>query len=178
MKEKAIDSILKTLPTLSDKDLKKIKISLSFLLGDTFTKNNSLQDVVGNILYDSLQETINAYFKSKVIPFFPYFKKSSKHYKKFIEESTNIEKWVTLTFSEKNKKISRIQKKSIYNLMANLILKDLIESGTTVTTATMIFRVSSVPAYLDKAFPGYLASGFLPFLLANKKLVKNSCFNL
>lgn len=81
--------------------------------------------------------------------------KNSAAYTSFKKQLPGVNEWV------KSQRMQRNERRMLFRLAARLLYKDLRGMGVPIGLRMMMTNVSTIPAVVDKEFPGYAGMGLL-----------------
>lgn len=149
------DQVKQAIPDLSAREIKDLYNRVKVLLkaepavDDTdWLLDGILSELRGNGIY------VPAFSKIKSLPI----------YSSYAEKSEQLR-----TVLEKQGVATKIEKRQLAIICSKCLI-EYLKSFTDVSLHTMLLHIDYIPQALERAFPGYLSSRMLTFLL-NKKTV-------
>ena len=140
-----IDDILAVLPTLSKKDILKLKAALELF---------SVEEDGWKTLYDSIAKESGD--RGIVLPSSSYFR-SNSYFKRFREGAGIVDRFIEDNFPEANR-ISRVK---VYRVFAKIFIDYLEDIDNEVNMTNISIFAYRIPSIVDNAFPGYASVGML-----------------
>lgn len=161
-----LDQMISSLPHLSPDDLKAIHDRCAALLSlgsgngarlAVQRRVTSVEDEFAEMLYSAISDILMERTQIRCMPFrvFMAQQASSKRYREMIAVANAAnDKWFP--------KQSKAERASMIRLYAECIIKHLVSRHLPLTWhSTIPNAVGNLPAIIDRAFPGYAASGML-----------------
>ena len=153
-------TILKTLPSLSKRELEEIETNIHFLL--KMDKAEFLRDDNLAQFYSSLTKGIDKVLGTESVPFHFYLKKNnSNKISKLKDTETFITSYFNTLSSKENIKVTCIQTITFYDLYTSISLNYLQKYNIPVSIDTLCNIVNKFPSLLNEVFPMYVQSALL-----------------
>lgn len=151
-----LEKTLDALSFLSKEELEVVRDRVSFFaqLAKPGTKSR-LEAEDEMLFYDSLEHSLSQvgappsgnYYMFRKTRLYPEFSKKVPDFAKFVSE----------TFD----RLSKLERRLVFGTGARVLIQNLQHRGLPVTLPVCISNMSSIPAFISQAFPGYAESGIL-----------------
>jgi len=164
--ETKFENLLRSLPDFSKEELLSLRSRISVLINYSATnvpllptecKHPSLFDERPEQFYSSMKRSLRK--QQYKAPPWKVFQETS------IFPSYLRQMEIISPFLDNFNTLSRVEQISMYNIAADLIHRYLANREMTICLKTDVFHLHTIPSLFDAAFPGYLESGWLPFIV-------------
>lgn len=147
------DDIIKVLPDLTEDDLKKVRDTISFLLGSEGSGPDVVITAEEEELLDAMQKVI---VSENIAPMFNYrIFKGSKYFKDWRVKIKGLANFVEKHFG----KLSKVDRLGVYVLMYSILVNDLRQRNIPVSIGSITNNSNRLAETLNAEFPDYLNSG-------------------
>lgn len=157
----AYDQVVAALPHLTPEERGKIKQRLDMLqsIASTQTLTAAVEDAkpaTGSDLADDLLAAICAeVMRASGERANPHQLRRTPQFRSFREKAEALEPFVRDNTSD------RTERRALLSVAVRLLYDTIVTEGLAASARTLMLHVHRAPAVLDRAFPGYAASGWL-----------------
>ncbi len=156
----SVSTIIEQLPSLTNTELQAVRDTATFLAGNTtqnkptdweakvfeaFNKQLSASGIQTNLYYASFRRTSG--------------------YKVWIQSVSKVEAFITNNFG----RLKNIERLTLLNLFYKLLIENMKEINVPITINTVSSHTKRIPEVFNMNFPGYVASGLAPMVLATMR---------
>jgi hypothetical protein len=157
--------VIEVLPNLSNHDLKELKVRIGFLLKHSTTGTESPYEHVETPSSEELMmlEAISNVLRSQgeELNSVAWLKKSSR-YAAFKNNLPPVFEFLN------HVKLSNTEMRAILEIGVQLVIENMHFIGAPVTGRSIMNHIRSMPAAINRMFPGYARSGMLHMLVRRK----------
>lgn len=154
-------------------DFQEIKSSLMELSRAELTEISKICSILmdrntdmipeASILYEVVVAGLNQ--QGLEAPHITFFRKQKPdRYKMLVDTSLTIDTWMMGINVKK-----RVDKRLFLMILTNLVIDALDKMNIPLSMSTIILLFKNSPAYFNNAFPGYVESGMIQFLLNSRR---------
>jgi hypothetical protein len=164
-----LHKIIEFLPKLSKPDLKELQVRVGFLLKHSISSESIYEKVETSseelLVLDSISNVLRS--RGEELNSVAWLKKSSR-YAAFKAKLPNVFKFLNKEPLPGIAKLSNVEIRAILEIGVKLVIDHMQFIGAPVTGRNIMNHIHSLPAMLNRMFPGYARSGMLHMLVRRK----------
>ena len=162
-----VQALKRQLVALTDPERQQVLMFLRALSGLRSTESATEPATEIGVLYVAISAELKRQLHTSS-PHYPTFRKQHPQSKEFVAAAEIVVAWTKEWF---DRPITQLELQTFYLLVARLIVQAVRQQQMPEVPLWRLicFQLKNVPALVDRAFPGYLASGMLGKVLQLRK---------
>ncbi len=156
----SMNSIIEQLPSLTNEELQAVRDTATFLTDNT--KQNKPTDWEAKVFQAFNKQLSTSGIQTNL--HYASFRRTSG-YKAWIQSISKVETFITNNFGT----LKNIERLALLNLFYKLLIDNMNEINVPITINTVSSHTKRIPEVFNMNFPGYIASGLAPMVLATMR---------
>lgn len=156
-----LQKVIECLPHLKNEELLQVRSRIGFLLKHEAPKNNGHLETSSDELM--VLDSIVAFLSSKGMEFSSVtLLKKSRYYSSFVEKLPKLYRYLNQSG------LGKAEMRSLLGIGVRLLADDLNYIGAPISGGSLMAHIHRMPSAINRAFPGYVSSGALGFIVKRK----------